>query len=1071
MQEYQQIEKAIAIQESLRGTVDDAIIDATIATLRDRLVAIKASQPMQVRKQVTLLFMDMVRSTDMVQQLDPEDSLAIMDAALKKMIIPVEKHGGRVIHFQGDGFNAIFGHPHAHENDPRMAILAGLDILKAADEYSAELKTKWGINDFKVRIGINTGLVVIGGETEAEDTMAGTAINLAARLESAAEPGSMLISHHTYQHVRGIFDLEPLEPIRVKGFTEPIHVYQVLKAKPRSFRTRRYGVEGIETRMVGRNREISLLQDILTAVIEDSERQVVTIVGEAGLGKSRLLYEFEHWVDQQAGQVKIYRGRARLETQRLPYALLRDLFATSFEIQDDDTLQEVHEKILEGFQDFLGTGETAEMKAHIIGHILGYDFQESIHLQGVQDDPQQLHLRASTYLNEYFKTTASRQPVVLLIEDLHWADDSSLEAISRLALALEDLPMMMVSATRPTLYERHSHWFEGRAFHIRLDLHPLSKRDSRQLVDEVLQKVENTPEALRELVVSNAEGNPFYVEELIKVLVEDGVIIKGEPYWHVVPDKMAAIHVPTTLTGVLQARLESLPEEERSLLQQASVVGRVFWDQVIVYLNRSGEAILEERVIHDGLGTLRGKELLYQRQLSSFADAQEYVFKHAVLREVTYESVLKRQRQRYHELVAEWLMEHSRERLGEVTGLIADHLTLAKKWDEALVYLKQAGEEAARKYANKEAIALFSKYLTLLENLPASTERQQQELTIQFALAHVLWRIKGYAAEEVEKAVSRAHELSVQLGDMVQLFDALCWLYSVYLVRGNLALALDKAKETLALAQEHQQSDYLLAGHAVMGGPLLHSGNFQSACDHFLESTSLYDRGLYNRKISLFGADLGVFNRVWGAHAIWHLGDIEYARRTTQEGLALARDLAHPMSQTVALAYTAMFHQMCGEMKACQEIAQEGFELSSKIGFDYYARWCAILMAWVRVTEHPTDTNVKLFHQRIHDLEAIGTGLRIPYHYRHLAQAYSQLEMWDEALHWVDNALETSQKSGETWWDAELYRLKGEFLSQSGGEAETARSYVERAIQIAVGQGSKTLEQRARETLQRLSSM
>lgn len=1069
MQEYQQIEKAIAVQESLRGTVEDAILDATIATLRERLTSIRANQPLQVRKQVTMLFMDVVSSTTMAHQLDPEDNLAVMDTALKRLIIPVENHGGRVIHFQGDGFNAIFGHPHAHENDPRMAILAGLGILRAADEYSAELKTKWGIKDFKVRIGINTGLVVIGGETEAEDTMAGTAINLAARLESAAEPGSILISHHTYQHVRGIFDLEPMDPIQVKGFPEPVLVYRVLKAKPRSFRTRRYGVEGIETRMIGRHREISLLQDICTAVIEDGERQVITVVGEAGLGKSRLLYEFEHWIDQQAGSVLVYRGRARLETQRQPYALLRDLFATSFTIQDDDPLQSVHEKILKGFQEILGSGEIAEMKSHILGHILGYDFKESPHLQGIQDDPQQLHLRASVYLTDYFKTAASHQAIVLLLEDLHWADDSSLDALTRLALALDNLPTMMVAATRPTLYERQPHWFEGRAFHIRLDLHPLSKRDSRQLVDEVLQKVENNPEALRELVVSNAEGNPFYVEELIKVLVEDGVIVKGEPHWHVVLDKMAAVHVPTTLTGVLQARLESLPEDERTLLQQASIVGRVFWDQVVIYLNRQGEAILEERVIEDGLGILRGKEMLYQRQPSSFADAQEYVFKHAILREVTYESVLKRQRQKYHELVAEWLMEHNRERLGEVTGLIADHLTLAKKWDEALVYLKQAGEEAARKYANKEAIALFSKYLSLLENLPASAERKQQELTIQFALAHVLWRIKGYAAEEVEKAVSKARELSLQLGDTVQIFDALGWLFSVYLVRGNLALAFDRAREILALAQEHHQPEYLLVGHFAMGGSLTALGNFQGAVEYFTESTSLYDRGLYSPRISLFGADLGVFNRVWSSHAIWHLGDIELALKYTDEGLALARDIAHPMSQVVALAYKALFHQMCGEIKACQEIAQEGFELSSKIGFDYYAKWCAILLAWVQVSENPAERNAELFHQRILDLKLFGTGLRIPYHYCYLAQAYGQLERWDEALHWVDEALALSHKTGETWWDAEVYRLKGEFFSLSGGEAQAARSCLQQAIQITEVQRSKSLELRARETLQKLA--
>jgi tetratricopeptide (TPR) repeat protein len=556
--------------------------------------------------------------------------------------------------------------------------------------------------------------VVTGGRSEGEDTLSGSAVNLAARLESAALPGTLLISRHTYQHIRGVFDFQPQEPIQAKGFPEPVQVYQVLG------RTRRRGVEGIETHMVGRQAELKALQDSYYAVVEDGERQIVTIVGEAGLGKSRLLYEFENWLDLQPQAMLPYRGRARLETRRLPYGLLRDMFAFHFAIQDDDPAQVVREKMVTGFAETLGPGETTDLHAHFVGQFLGYDFGESPHIAPAKDDPQQIWDRGQSYMADYFQAVSSQHPTLILFEDMHWADDGSLDVIARLGLALADHPVLLICAARPGLYERRPHWFEGQAFHRRLDLHPLSKRDSRQLVKEVLQKVDQVPDSLRELVVSNAEGNPFYVEELIKMLIEDGVVVKGEKRWLVQLDRLPAIQVPTTLTGVLQARLDALPEEERMVLQQASVVGRVFWDAIIAYLNRSGPGGLADETVRDGLDALREREMVYRRDLSAFTGAAEHIFKHTLLREVAYETVLKRARRSYHALVAEWITEHSSERAGEIPQIIAYHLEQAGKKKKALEYLTLAGEKAAASYANEEAIDHYNHALILADQIDAS---------------------------------------------------------------------------------------------------------------------------------------------------------------------------------------------------------------------------------------------------------------------------------------------------------------------------------------------------------------
>lgn len=762
MSEREKLKQAILAQENLRGTVDDAIIEATVAALNKQLEALADAGRVTQRKVATVLFMDTVDSTEMIRELDPEDNLAIMDRAMGHLAAPVEQYGGRVTRYMGDGFKGVFGMTIARENDPVMAVRAGLGILAAAEEYAREVEETWGIPGFRVRVGINTGLVVIGGQSEGADTLAGRAVNLAARLESSAEPGTLLISHSTYLQIRGGFDLEPHDPILVKGFPEPVPVYQVLRAKPRSFRTRGRGVEGVETRMVGRDLEMKVLQDAYLMVVEEGERQMVTLVGEAGLGKSRLLYEFEQWVDLQAQQVRLYRGRARLENLRLPYGLLRDLFAFRFAIHDDDPPEIAGKKVLAGLGEALGAGDTSEMKSdlemrvHFVGQLLGYDFRTSPHLESVKDDPQQLLNRSLLYLTDYFKASSRQNPILVLLEDLHWADTGSLDLITRLSLALGEQPVLFVSAARPDLYERRPHWFEGRAFHRRLDLHALSRRESRHLVLEVLKKVAQVPDSLRELLVSNADGNPFYIEELVKMLVEDGVIATSAEQWQVRLDRLTDVHVPPTLTGVLQARLDRLPEEERVVLQQASVVGRVFWDAAVAHLNRSAEDGVANKSVHHELEALLKREMVYHRDLSTLAGAAEYIFRHAILREVTYESVLKNARRAYHALVADWLVEHSKERAGELTSVIAYHYREGGNRREALCYFTLAGERALDSYANHDAKTHYLAALDLTDD-----EGEQAGLLAQLgqSQAHL-----GHHADAVQ-TWGRAIELHLKQGD------------------------------------------------------------------------------------------------------------------------------------------------------------------------------------------------------------------------------------------------------------------------------------------------------------------
>jgi ABC-type oligopeptide transport system substrate-binding subunit len=637
----------------------------------------------------------------------------------------------------------------------------------------------------------------VGSDLRVEYTAMGDAINLAARMEQSAPPGGILITHDTYRHVRGVFDVLRQEPLVVKGRREPVQTYLVEQAKPRAFRKPMRGVEGIETRMIGRQAELSRLQEAFYTAMEDREPQMATIVGDAGVGKSRLLHEFDIWAEALAEQYYFFKGRALQEMQRLPYSLIRDLFAFRFLIEDTDPLPVAREKLEQGVTIAPGDGEESQMRAHFIGHLVGFEIGESSHLAGVLDDPKQLHDRALTCMADYFKALAAQLPVLILLEDLHWADDSSLDVLNHLALALTDQPVMIVCAARPALFERRPHWGEGQAFHRKLTLEPLTKRNTRRLLDEILQKVDQVPDTLGDLVVAGAEGNPFFVEELVKMLVEDGVILKGEDDWRVEPQRLTEVRVPPTLRGVLQARLDRLPAQERTVLQQASVVGRLFWDRAVARISESADEGVAEAEVLDTLSALRGREMVFQRETTAIAGAQEYIFKHAVLREVTYKGLLKRLRRIYHGLVADWLMEQGGERAGEYTGLIADHLELAGRSAQAIEYLLEAGDRARGLYAHQEAIGAYQRALELLKE-QGEHERAARTL-MKLGLTHhtafeferarqayeegfALWQKVAQRAPAVTLP-SAPHALRLEQRDPLTLDAAMAqWEYDFYVI-------------------------------------------------------------------------------------------------------------------------------------------------------------------------------------------------------------------------------------------------------------------------------------------------
>jgi serine/threonine protein kinase/predicted ATPase len=759
------------------------------------------------RKQLTVLFADLAGLAALTEGADAEDVGELMSALWPRVDGVVAEYGGVVDKHVGDTFVAIWGAREAREDDPERAVRAALALqsevagfaathlhrapaarpggppgakqegrpgVREASVGQAEAAAGAGVEPVPlVRIGISTGLVLLAevGETGGF-TATGDAVRIASRLQQAAPVGGVLISHDTYRHVRGVFSVQAPESLELNGRAEPIQFYRVKRAKARAFRVQTRGVEGVETRMVGRKDELRRLTDALETVFEEQELHVVTVVGDAGLGKSRLLYEFSNWVELLPDTWYVFNGRAGQSTQGLPYALVRDVFSLRFEIQDSDSPQVARAKLERGMLAMCGDAadEETRMRAHFLGQLIGFDYSGSKYLSGILEDVRQIRDRAFHYAGQFFADISRRYPIVLYLDDIQWADDGSLDFVDYLARNCASIPMFILCLARPVLQERRPAWGEGAERHTRITLQPLSKKESRQLVEEILRRVRGVPAELRELVVGGAEGNPFYVEELIKMFIDQRVIVPGAEEWSVDATRLGEVHVPPTLTGVLQARLDKLTPAEKSALQRASIIGRVFWDGAVEHLGaKLTGAIRRETALAsdaafgtsvegatDALESLRRKELVYRREASSFAGAREYTFKHALLRDVTYESVLRRERREYHRRAAEWLARQSGGRVGEFAGLIAEHYERAQAVAEAAEWYGRAGRQARETYAPETAINFYRRALDFLSTATAEADSETEALARRAfrvewceGLGEVL-RVQARYAEAVE---------------------------------------------------------------------------------------------------------------------------------------------------------------------------------------------------------------------------------------------------------------------------------------------------------------------------------
>ncbi len=872
--------------------------------------------PTDVQRQMTALYMDVSDFAELLYEAEETDAVQRQIDRMWTAFEDIAKqHGGMLESRTGEAGLLIWGREETKESDPEQAIRAALKMKEAV---VAQAIDRWGESDEEppFKAAITTGPVLLTREKSGDTTASGATLTLASRLKESAPPGEVMIGHDTYTQVRGLFQIRQLPSVRMRGRVEPLDVYLALEAKQRAFRQEARGIEGVETKMIGREPELKILQDALTLTVEDDETQVVTVVGDAGVGKSRLLYEFFAWVELLDETLWFFEARATQPSVLQPYSLTRDLFSFRFEILDNDPLTVVHEKFQQGIAGFLN-GRSKEI-APMIGQLVGFDFSDNPLVQSKLEDPERFHREALQYLGDFFLTASKTHPVLIQVEDIHWADDRSLDLLNSLARENTEIPLFVIYMARPGLYDRRPSWGEGQLFHARLNLEPLSRLDSRRLVREMLKRVDKVPGKLRDLIIDRAEGNPFYMEELIKALIDDGVIIKGDDQWTVDMGRLNADRVPGTLVGVLQSRLDSFPPGQRALMQRASVVGRIFWESAVAHLSKTEGTT--PGAVASMLNDLRKREMVFKREESAFEGTNEYGFRHAILRDVVYDTIVPRQRREYHKQVAEWLIETNRDRLDEYNLLIAEHFERAEQMALASEYTARAAAVAGSRGTLDESIEVASKALALLNGVEGvdeqrmrlqhqlgqqlgfkgnfdaavstfeaglATARQLGDRSMQAQLLGQLGRVEGTWRNKYEigrEYLDEAMQIARELGDKRNEMFLLRQLGNVGFITGEFEQSTEYLKQSLAIAQELEDLESQANAVNSLGNNAWALDQLEQSQQWFREALALAEQGGDRQQMAMISGNLaGVENM---------LGNLDESRQAAERSLQLSRDVA-----------------------------------------------------------------------------------------------------------------------------------------------------------------------------------
>ncbi len=713
MPDTAQLERAISELELQRESLGDAVVDTAIEALRRDLRS--ASHDLEVesaRRQVTVLFADVSGFTAMSERLDIEDVAEAMRGLWDRMDRLITDHGGLVMQHVGDEVMGMWGASQLHEDEAERAINAALEMQVASQGFADHVLRDFDGPRPRLRIGLNTGPALVGTVGSLHEFSAiGDTVNVASRAETAAEPGEVVITRNTYRHVTGVFDCRPRGAVRVKGKRDPLELYVVARARPRAFRVRTPLIEGVETKMVGRDEQLELLQELTQQSGAEHQVNGVCVLGEAGVGKSRLLYEYRSWLDLRDQRVTFFYGGCRPFFQSTPFAFIRELLAFRFEILLNERQEVARTKIFDGFAEFLG--ESGARHAAAVCAVLGYATDDER-----LTDPEVVPDEMLAAIGALLSAAATEAPVACVLDDLHWADDQSLRLLERLLDRRLAGPITLVLAARPELRERSSLPSAVGALAM---LDPLPSRSAKSLVQQLLQNVPHPPAEFIRLIAERGGGNPFFIEELVTMLIESDVIATGADEWEVAERALERFQLPSTLTAVVQSRVDRLSELERATAEAAAVFGATFTlSALAAMLAEAHPGFSEDDLaarVATALVSLERRQLVHPDQ--SFASGDRFIFRHAIIREVVYDAVLRARKASLHRAAARWLGERAHP---GIAALVGQHWEAAGDRDSAAEWYLRAGLQALRASGFQEATITLRRVIELgsdAQRLPA----------------------------------------------------------------------------------------------------------------------------------------------------------------------------------------------------------------------------------------------------------------------------------------------------------------------------------------------------------------
>jgi class 3 adenylate cyclase/predicted ATPase len=1016
-----------------------AIAELGTAPLRAAPAPERATDPAE-RRQLTVMFCDLVGSTALSSRLDPEDLREVYAAYHRAVAGVVGQFDGFVAKYMGDGVLVYFGYPRAHEDDAERAVRAGLGSIDAVgrlDVKSVKLQ---------VRIGIATGLVVVGdliGEGSAqEQSVVGETPNLAARLQALAEPDAVVIAAGTRRLVGDLFDYHDLGAVEVKGIAAPVPAWQVLR--PSVVASRFEALRGPAlTRLVGRDEEIDLLlRRWARAKVGDG--QVVLVSGEPGLGKSRITAALEERLHAEPHlRLRYFCSSYHQDSALFPF--IDQLGRAAGFARDDPPAAR-----LEKLRALLGRATPSDEDVAFLADLLSLPGSELYPLPNLS--PQRKKERTLEALIRQLEGLARQQPVVMVFEDAHWIDPTSRELLDLTVERVRSLPVMLIVTFRP---EFQPPW-TGQPQVSMLALNRLDRRDRKALV-EYIAGGKALPDDVIDQIADHTDGVPLFVEELTKSVLESG-LLREERDRYFLDRALPPFAIPTTLHDSLMARLDRLASV-RLVAQVGAAIGRVFPYTLLLVV--SG---LAEDELQAALGRLVASELVFQRGTPPDA---VYSFKHALVQDAAHGSLLRSTRQQLHAQIAEALEAHTPEVMDSQPELLAQHYAEAGLVEKSVTYWGKAGRRSAARSALAEAAAQFQKALDQLALLPDNPERQRRELEFWIALGAVLQAVKGYAAPETGDAYARARELWEQLGSPSEFLQVPYGQSRYHASRGELDLAQRLDEDLLCLSRQRNDSGGLVLGHLSSGRNLMLAGGFVPSRSHLEEVLALYGPISHRALVHQAGIHPHVNAQAFLGIVLFCLGFPDQAFAQSSAAIAETRRLTHPPSLASSLSLGARLLSLFGDDAVHGEWSDQLVAVTTEQGFSYWLAQGTIYRGWVEVKNGDLAEGISLLRSGSIAYRATGAELWMPHHTALLAGACEIAGQVEEAVTCLDDALQIVERTGERWLEAELNRHKGQLLLRQG-HTEAAEELYRKALSIAVEQEAKLWELRAAVSLARL---